>query len=304
MTTATLTRRPSRSGETPRRRHVPRRVLIGDIGLHLGVLVALLWAIFPLVYILSAALNPSGSLDTSQLFPTSFSLTNFRFLFTTPNWDFPRWMWNSLLVCFLNALIAVFIGSCAAFAFSRLRFRGRRAGLAGLLLLQMFPATLAFVALYITFSHIGDVVPTFGLNSVWGLILAYAGGAMGANVWLLKGYFDTVPKELDEAAIVDGATHARTFFTIVLPLVAPILVTVFMLSFIGTFSEFLIAGLFLQDNDKWTVAVGLYGLLRADRNKYFGPFCAGAMLSTIPVMVLYFAFQRQLTGGLTAGSVK
>ncbi len=304
MSASTLSRKPARATTVVPRRPRPRRVIIGDIALHAGVLVAILWAIFPLIYILSAALNPSGTLDTSQLLPTSFSTKNFSFLFNTPNWDFPQWLLNSLLVCFVNAFVAVFIGACAAFAFSRLRFHGRRAGLAVLLLLQMFPATLAFVALYVTFSRIGDVVPSFGLNSLWGLILVYSGGAMGANVWLLKGYFDTVPKELDEAAIVDGATHARTFFTIVLPLVTPILVTVFMLSFIGTFSEFLLAGLFLQDNDKWTVAVGLYGLLRADRNKYFGPFAAGALLSTIPVMLLYFAFQRQLTGGLTSGSVK
>jgi arabinogalactan oligomer / maltooligosaccharide transport system permease protein len=289
---------------TQERRKTPTRVIVSDIALHLGVLVALLWSIFPLVYILSAALNPAGTLDTSRLLPSTFSLKNFRFLFETPNWDFPQWLLNSLVVCLANAFVAVFIGACAAFAFSRLRFRGRRAGLATLLLLQMFPATLAFVALYITFSRITDVVPALGLNSLWGLVLAYSGGAMGANVWLLKGYFDTVPKELDEAAIVDGASHSRTFFTIILPLVTPILVTVFMLSFIGTFSEFLLAGLFLQNNDKWTVAVGLYGLLQADKNKYFGPFAAGALLSTIPVMALYFLFQRQLTGGLTAGSVK
>ena len=304
MSATTLSRKPSRSDAPQHRRRKPRRVIIEDIALHAGVLVAILWAIFPLVYILSAALNPSGTLDTSQLLPSQFSMKNFSFLFHTPNWDFPRWLLNSLIVCFVNAFIAVFIGAAAAFAFSRLRFRGRRAGLATLLLLQMFPSTLAFVALYVTFSRIGDVVPSLGLNSLWGLILVYSGGAMGANVWLLKGYFDTVPKELDEAAIVDGASHARTYFTIVLPLVAPILVTVFMLSFIGTFSEFLLAGLFLQDNNKWTVAVGLYGLLQADRNKYFGPFAAGALLSTIPVMLLYFAFQKQLTGGLTSGSVK
>ena len=304
MSATTLSRKPAHSDAPQDRRRKPRRVIIGDIALHAGVLVAILWAIFPLVYILSAALNPSGTLDTSQLLPSQFSMKNFSFLFHTPNWDFPRWLLNSLIVCFVNAFIAVFIGAAAAFAFSRLRFRGRRAGLATLLLLQMFPSTLAFVALYVTFSRIGDVVPSLGLNSLWGLILVYSGGAMGANVWLLKGYFDTVPKELDEAAIVDGASHARTYFTIVLPLVAPILVTVFMLSFIGTFSEFLLAGLFLQDNNKWTVAVGLYGLLQADRNKYFGPFAAGALLSTIPVMLLYFAFQKHLTGGLTSGSVK
>ena len=286
------------------RRKPPARRVLNDVLLHLAVLAALIFAIFPLVYILSAALNPAGSLDASQLLPKAYSANNFKFLFNTPNWDFPKWFTNSIIVCLANAFVAVFIGSMAAYAFSRLRFKGRRAGLATLLLLQMFPSTLAFVALYLTFSKIGDVIPFLGLNSLWGLILCYAGGAMGGNVWLLKGYFDTVPKELDEAARVDGAGHARTFFTIVLPLVTPILVTVFMLTFIGTFSEFMLAGIFMTDAQNWTVAVGLNALLTADRNKYFGPFCAGALLATIPVMALYFAFQKQLTGGLTSGSVK
>jgi arabinogalactan oligomer/maltooligosaccharide transport system permease protein len=168
----------------------------------------------------------------------------------------------------------------------------------------MFPVMLAFVAIYLTFQTIGDVLPGIGLNTQAGLILAYLGGAMGANVWLLKGYFDTVPRELDEAAKVDGASHSRIFFTMTLRLVMPILVTVGMLSFVGLFSEFLLASIFLKDADNQTLAVGLWSLLKADKNKYYGPFCAGALLASLPVMGLYFAVQRWLVGGLTAGAVK
>ncbi len=289
--------------EGAERNKTPTRVIVGDVMLHLGVLIALVWAIFPLMFVLSAALDPAGGLS-SNILPTKFSTVNFKFLFTEPNWPFATWFKNSLIVCTINAFVGTFIGATSAYAFSRLRFTGRRAGLMGLLMIQMFPATLAFVALYITFDKIGNVVPALGLNSIWGLMLAYAGGAMGANVWLLKGYFDTVPKELDEAARMDGASHARVFFTIVLPLVMPILVTVFMLSFIGTFGEFLLAGIFLQDTDQWTLAVGLKALLEADKSKYFGPFAAGALMVSVPIMVLYLAFQKQLTGGQTSGAVK
>jgi len=127
---------------------------------------------------------------------------------------------------------------------------------------------------------------------------------MGANVWLLKGYFDTVPRELDEAAKIDGASHARIFFTMQLRLVIPILVTVGMLAFVGLFNEFLLASVFLKDVDQQTLAVGLWALLTADRNKYFGPFCAGAILASAPIVLLYLSFQGQIVGGLTSGSVK
>ena len=186
-----------------------------------------------------------------------------------------------------------------------MRFQGRRPGLLALLLLQMFPALLTFVALYITFAKVGDVLPFIGLNTVWGLILVYLGGAMGANVWLLKGYFDTVPRELDEAAKVDGASHARIFFTIILRLVMPILVTVFMLSFIGLYGEFLLASIFLRDVDSQTLGVGLFTMTKGnERNRLFGQFAAGALLASLPVVLMYLAFQKQLVGGLTQGSVK
>jgi arabinogalactan oligomer/maltooligosaccharide transport system permease protein len=269
-------------------------------------ILALIWSLFPIVFIISAALNPSGTMNTAELFPKNISMTNFDALFTDTARPYLTWYKNSMIIAGSGALASVFIGSCAAYAFSRMRFAGRRPGLLTLLLFQMFPALLAFVALYTTFAAVGDVLPAFGINTSAGLILAYLGGAMGANVWLLKGYFDTVPRELDEAAKVDGASHARIFFTMTLRLVMPILVTVFMLSFVGLFGEFLLASIFLRDVDSQTLGVGLWSMMNVtgDRNKYFGQFCAGAMLASLPVVLLYLGFQKQLVGGLTQGSVK
>jgi arabinogalactan oligomer/maltooligosaccharide transport system permease protein len=268
-------------------------------------LLALAWALFPILFIYSAATNPSGTLNTASLWPSGFSTVNFQALFNDESRPYWTWYKNSMIVSTIGALGAVFVGACAAFAFSRLRFKGRRPGMMFLLLTTFFPALLAIVAMYIIFAGIGDVLPAFGLNTLAGLILAYLGGALGANVWLLKGYFDTVPRELDEAAIVDGASHARIFFTMTLRLVLPILVTVFMLVFVGLYGEFMLASIFLTDVDTQTLGVGLYGMtLGNEANTLFGRFTAGALLASLPVMVLYLAFQRQLVGGLTTGSVK
>ncbi|HET7801456.1 MAG TPA: sugar ABC transporter permease [Humibacillus xanthopallidus] len=272
---------------------------------HLLGILALVWALFPILFIYSAATNPSGTLNTASVLPSGFSTLNFQALFNDESRPYWTWYKNSMIVSTIGALGAVFVGACAAFAFSRLRFKGRRPGMMFLLLTTFFPATLAIVAMYIIFAGIGDVLPSFGLNTLTGLILAYLGGALGANVWLLKGYFDTVPRELDEAAIVDGASHARIFFTMTLRLVMPILVTVFMLVFVGLYGEFMLASIFLTDVDTQTLGVGLYGMtLGTTANELFGRFTAGALLASLPVMVLYLAFQKQLVGGLTTGSVK
>ena len=271
---------------------------------HALAVLALVWALFPVAFILSAALNPAGTLNSASPVPTHFSLKNFSDLFNSTT--FPYWTWfkNSLIIAGLGTIFQVFIGAAAAFAFSRLRWRGRRPGLMALLLSQMFPALLAFPAIYLMFLRIGDVIPSIGLNTLWGLLLVYLGGAMGANVWLLKGYFDTIPKELDEAAMMDGASHARIFFTMTLRLVSPILATVGILAFVSLWGEFMLASIFLLDQDVRTLGVGLYSLNLADRNRYFGMFSAGALVASIPPVLVYLGLQKQLIGGLTSGSVK
>lgn len=271
---------------------------------HALALVALVWALFPVMFILSAALNPAGTLSSSSPLPQHFSGKNFSDLFASTTFPFWTWFRNSLVVAGLGTVFQVFIGAAAAYAFSRLRWSGRRPGLMGLLLAQMFPALLAFPALYIMFLRIGEVLPAIGLNTLWGLLLVYLGGAMGANVWLLKGYFDTIPKEMDEAAKMDGASHARIFFTMTLRLVAPILATVGILAFVMLWGEFLLASIFLLDQDQRTLGVGLYSLNMADRNRYFGMFSAGALLASIPPVLVYLSLQKQLIGGLTSGAVK
>ncbi|GAA1155357.1 sugar ABC transporter permease [Ornithinicoccus hortensis] len=271
---------------------------------HALALLALAFALFPILFIVSSAFNNAGTLSTSGLMPTVIGLDNFHDLFNDPARPYWNWYRNSVVICVVATLCTLFLGASAAYAFSRLRWQGRRAGLLFILLMQMFPAVLAFGALYITFANIGQVLPALGLNTLLGLILVYLGGAMGSNIWLLKGYFDTVPKELDEAAYIDGASHARIFFTVTLRLVTPILATVAMLAFVGLWGEFLLASIFLTDVDQQTLAVGLWQTRNADQNAYFGQFVAGAVLASIPVVLVYLGLQRQLIGGLTQGSVK
>jgi len=269
---------------------------------HLIGIVALFFALFPIVFVISAALNPLGTLSTAELVPKGASLGNFADLFSKT--EFLAWYGNTMLIALLSASVSMFISACAAFAFSRFRFNGRRAGLLTLLLVQMFPQFLAIVTLYLMFSTITTYYPAIGFNTPWALVLLYLGGALGVNTWLMKGFFDTIPKDLDESAKVDGATHAQVFFGIILPLVAPILAVTGLLAFISTVSEFIVASIFLTDPDSKTVAVGLYGLVSGERNNNFGMFAAGALLAAIPTVALFQFLQRYIVGGLTAGAVK
>jgi arabinogalactan oligomer / maltooligosaccharide transport system permease protein len=269
---------------------------------HLVALPALAFSLLPILFVVSAALNPLGTLSSTTLVPTGASFGNFTRLGTDT--EFPRWFFNSILIAGLAALASVFLSALAAYAFSRMRFRGRRVGLLALLLIQMFPQFLAIVAIFLVFSTITDLWPVIGFNSPWGLILLYLGGALGVNTWLMKGFFDTLPRELDESATMDGAGHATVFFRILVPLVAPILAVTGLLAFIGTINEFLIANVFLTDTSAKTLSVGMYGLVAGERNNNFGLFCAGTLLTAIPTVLVFQFLQRYIVGGLTAGAVK
>ena len=196
------------------------------------------------------------------------------------------------------------ITALAAYAFSRLRFKGRRSGLFAILLIQMFPQMLAMVAIYLIIFLIGEYIPALGLDTHAGLILVYLGGAMGANVWLLKGFFDTIPKSLEESAMIDGATHFQVFWRIILPLARPILVVVFFLQFMGTYSEFVIARVLLANNNNLTMAVGLQTFVADQYAKRWGVFAAAALIGALPIVILYWILQKQLVSGLTRGAVK
>jgi arabinogalactan oligomer/maltooligosaccharide transport system permease protein len=177
-------------------------------------------------------------------------------------------------------------------------------GLMALMLIQMFPQFLAIVTIYMIFTSITDLWPPIGFNQPWGLLILYLGGALGVSTWLMKGFLDTVPKELDESATMDGASHVQAFFRIILPLVAPILAVSALLAFIGTINEYLMASIFLTDPESKTLAVGLYGMIAGDRNVNFGMFAAGSLLTAVPTVGIFLWLQKYIVNGLTAGAVK
>jgi len=265
-------------------------------------LAALAFALFPVLFVVSAALNPLGTLSSTELIPTGASWENFRKILGGTR--FPRWFANTLVIGTVAAVAGMFLSACAAYAFSRYRFRGRRMGLLSLLLVQMFPQFLAAVALYLMFTVMTDYYPPIGFNTRSGLILLYLGGALSVNTWLMKGFLDSIPVELDESAKVDGASHAQIFFGIILPLVAPILAVTALLGFILAVNEFLLASIFLTDLEAQTLAVGLWGLVAGERNNNFGAYCAGSLLTAIPTVALFQFLQRYIVSGLTSGAVK
>jgi arabinogalactan oligomer/maltooligosaccharide transport system permease protein len=268
-----------------------------------GILVSL-FAVFPLLYVLSAAFNASGTLAGSAALFSQVSLDNYAKLFGNDQRPYGRWFANTLVIGLVTSAASVLLGAMAAYAFSRMRFTGRRVGLLSLLLLQMFPQLLAVVAIFLLLDGIGEVIPVLGLGSQLGLIMVYLGGALGVNTYLMYGFFNTVPVSLDEAAKIDGASHAQIFFGIILRLVTPILAVVGLLTFIGISSEFVIASVVLTDPNTQTLAVGLYSFVANQRTEDWGVFAAGAVLAAVPVMALFLFLQRYIVSGLVAGSVK
>ena len=269
---------------------------------HVIGLIVVVYAAFPILYVFSASLNSQGTLTGSNSLFSDVGTENYAKLTDTLFWT---WVSNTLIIGSVTAIGTVLLGAAAAYAFSRFRFSGRRFGLTTLLVLQMFPQLLAFVAIFLLLLGLGQIVPALGLNSKIALICVYLGGALGTNTFLMYGFFNTVPKELDEAARIDGAGHAQIFFTIILRLVAPVLAVVGLLSFVATFSDYVIAKVVLQSEQNWTLALGLYGWVGGNTQaQYWGQFTAGAVIAALPVLLLFLFLQRYIVGGLTAGSVK
>ena len=271
---------------------------------HLVALVAIAFAILPVLWVISAAFTTDPTISGGSLIPREPTTDNFTTLFTNPDQPYLKWYVNTMVLAALVSFFTVLIAASAAYAFSRFRFKGRKVGMMFLLLVQMFPQFLALVAIYLIMAQISDVFGAIGLDTLAGLGLVYLGGSMGVNAWLIKGFFDTIPMEIDESAKVDGATHGQVFWGIILPLATPVLAVVGLLSFIGIINEFVIASSLLQSPEKKTLAVGLYGFINQQYSENWGPFAAGALLAAIPVVILFIFLQKFIVGGLTQGSVK
>ncbi len=261
--------------------------------------VAVLW---PVLWVLKMAFEPGQDFAFSiSPIPTQVTLENFIRLMkhsdAAGHWLFGRQLWNSVAVSAGSALLGIFLSATAAYAFSRFNFPGRRAGLIAFLATQMFPGTMMMIPLYLLLNYLGL------LDTQLGLILVYSTTSVPFSTWMLKGYFDTIPKELEEAATIDGASRSRIFWTIVIPLAAPAIAVTALFSFMTAWNEYILAAKFMDSEVHYTLPVVVNSAI-GSKSVRWGDFAAGAVLVSTPVVVLFLALQRYIVGGLTAGGVK
>jgi arabinogalactan oligomer/maltooligosaccharide transport system permease protein len=267
-------------------------------------LVLILFAVAPALWVISSSLNPAKSLGSGSLWPKHPGFVNYRQLLTNDYFPYLTWFGNSLKIATITTAGVVSITCLAGYALSRFRFAGRRGLMIAILILNVFPAILGMVAIFTTIQQLGLYISELGLDSHGGLILIYVAGSMGINVLMVKAYIDTIPIELDESALVDGASSWQTFRHIIFPIMLPIVITIGVLTFIAAYGDFVIARVLLKSSDKLTVMVGLQ-LFQTDRfDQDFGMITAGAVIAAIPVILIYIPLQRYVIDGLTAGSIK
>jgi arabinogalactan oligomer / maltooligosaccharide transport system permease protein len=271
---------------------------------HVVLIVGVLFALFPVLWVVSASVNAQDNLASARLIPKETTFDNFRELFTNDLTPFALWFRNSWIVALVAAALNVLLAAMAAYAFARFRFKGRRLGLLTLLLVQVFPQFLGFIALLLLLISIGNAFGPIGIDTLFGLILVYLGGAIGFNAFLIKGFMDSVPHSLDESAKIDGATPAMIFWRIILPLIRPALAVIFIITFIGFYSEFILAQTLLRSTENYTYAIGLRLFAQSEYTAKWGQIAAAAVIGSAPIVATFLVAQRQIIGGLTKGSVK
>lgn len=282
------------------------------IAAHAALWLLLAATLFPLLAVISISLRP-GNFGTGSLIPTTISFEHWQLALGIPYTEpdgtvrqppFPvlLWLWNSVKIAFISALLIVAISTTAAYAFARMRFARKQLILNSMLLLQMFPVAVALVAIYAIFEGLGQQIPWLGIETHAGLIVAYLGG-VAMHIWTIKGYFESIPVEIEENAKVDGATHWQAFRHVLLPMAVPILMVVFVLAFIGTIIEYPVASILLREEPNLTLAVGSKFYLY-EQKYLWGDFAAAAVLSGLPITLVFLLAQRWIVSGLTAGGVK
>ncbi|MBX3066280.1 MAG: sugar ABC transporter permease [Anaerolineae bacterium] len=293
---------------TPARRSTSlsfhRRRLISYAIRYVIAAILVVFAFVPIVWVLSASFNQSGSLVSIEIIPKNAGFQNYQSLFQHAYYPFTRWLLNSFKIASISTILSVASTAIAAYALSRFRFYGRKQLMRAILLVSIFPGTLSIVALYSITQQLGTHVGILGLDSHASLILIYTSGALSINVFLMKGYLDSIPMEIDESALVDGGTHWEIFRLITLPLATPILVTIGVLTFMAIYGDFILPRVLMQSADNLTIMVGLYLFQSADYAQNWGIFTAGAVIAALPVLVLYMLLQKYIIGGLTSGAVK
>jgi arabinogalactan oligomer/maltooligosaccharide transport system permease protein len=273
------------------------KTILSRFGSYAVLALFALIAIFPISRILTISLRPSDQLLSRSLavIPEGASLANYReLLFETP---FLQWLGNSLLVAGVVTITGVALASTAGYALSRHRFKGRKAALSGILVTQMFPATMLLLPLYIVLIELGLI------NSYIGIVIIYSATALPFCVWQMKGYYDTIPPSLEEAARIDGAGPWQAFYQVILPLAAPALVITALFSFMSAWNEYVVAAVVLQDVELFTMPVGLK-MFQGSMSTQWGLYAAGSLLVSVPVILLFLALSRYLVSGLTLGAVK
>jgi maltose/maltodextrin transport system permease protein len=279
---------------------------------HLGLWILIAVTLFPLLAVISISLRP-GNFSTGSLIPSEISLEHWKLAlgisYTTPDGTLVKppfpvllWLWNSVKIATISAALIVAISTTAAYAFARMKFAFKSSILNSMLLLQMFPVAVALVAIFAIFEGLGAYIPWLGIETHGGVILAYLGG-VAMHIWTIKGYFETIPTEIEECAKVDGATQWQTFRLVLLPMSVPILMVVFVLAFIGTIIEYPVASILLREEPNLTLAVGSKYYLY-EQKYLWGDFAAAAVLSGLPITLVFLAAQRWIVSGLTAGGVK
>ncbi len=264
--------------------------------IYMLLIATAIFALYPIALVLIGSLNPGDTLLSTTFFPKNMTLKHYTYLWNET--EFFTWYKNTLKIATANMIISTFLVITAAYAFSRFRFPGRRYGLMSMLILQMFPGFMGMIAIYILLLQIGL------LDNHWGLILVYAGGSIPFGTWLVKGYFDGLPRSLEEAAKIDGASHTTVFFKIMMPLSYPILTFVALTNFIGPWMDFIFARLILRSNENKTLAIGLFEMVTGIDKTKFTTFAAGAVLVAVPITLLFIFLQKYLIEGLKAGANK